>query len=166
MKTITVGFSCHKGFAPGSKIIKLILNRPFSHTYFKFKEDLLEDFTVFHAIGRGLSYVSYTNFKEHNNVVAEFDIEITDELYIELLNDCQKHASIQYGYMQNLGIVLVRGLSRLSITIKRNPFTKGINCSEWVYYILEEIYGNWIDSDPNLVGPDQVFDFLTTDNKV
>lgn len=165
MKTIIIGFSKHKGFAPGSDLIKWFMNKDFSHTYFKFKEDLYDDHTIFHAVGKGLNYISERTFLEHNQPVAEFELPISDELFNELMQDCHKHAGGKYGYFQNLGIALVRGLAKIGITLDRNPIDDGINCSEWGYYILEDIDGKWIHIDPNLVAPDQVYDYLVGRNR-
>ena len=159
MKTIQLGFSTHKKFALFSWLIKKVLNRQFSHSYFKFQENY-SDKTVFHAVGKGLIYISETTFIEQNTTIKEFDLSISDELFLELMEDCHKNAGKDYGFLQNLGIAIIRGLAKLGIIINKNPINDGINCSEWLYYILEEIYGKWIDKDPNLVAPDDVFDFL------
>lgn len=160
MKTIYVGFSRNANSAPGSKVIQLFLNKPFSHTYFKFKEDSYCDHTIFHAVGKGLTYISETNFLNHNTVVFEKAIEINDETYKELLNECHQNAGRKYGFLQNLGILWVRSLNCLGFDLKTNPLDDGINCSEWMYYLLEEIYGRWTDTEPNLVAPDEVYNYL------
>ena len=157
---ICIGFSYRNGFAPGSFIIRKILDTPFSHVYFKYKENDLNHATIYHAVGKGLTYISDTNFHKKNTTIFEFKINISEELFKELKNDCHDHASMDYGFFQNIGLVLVRALDKLGITVKKNPINDGINCSEWAYYILEEIHGKWIDCDPNLVGPDQVYEFL------
>jgi hypothetical protein len=163
---ITIGFSYHKGFAIGSWAIRMFLNKPFSHVYFKYKEKDLNTPTIYHAVGKGLTYISEDNFHKENETVSEFKINISEELFKELKNDCHEHASMDYGFFQNFGIVAVRALARIGIEIKKNPINDGINCSEWAFYILEEIYGKWTECDPNLVGPDQVFDFLKANEKV
>lgn len=160
MKKIAIGFSRARGNLIGSEIIMRVLNRPFSHTYFRFKEDMYEDDTVNHATGHGVNYMAWSRFSEVNLSVKEFPLMISDDLYIELLTDCHRNAGIKYGYWQNLGIAVVRVLKKFSIDIKKNPIDDGINCSEWAYYLLEEIYGKWTDTDPNLVAPDEIYDFL------
>lgn len=164
MKKVYIGFSSHIGFAPGSWLIRVMLNAPFSHTYFKFKNDELLEPTIFHAVGKGLTYISESNFLIHNKPIKEIEILIDDELFNELLNDCHENASKDYAYLQNIGLILVRGLSRIGINLKKNPFTYGINCSEWVAYILNQIdpvFANkFKDIDENLIGPDQIFDYL------
>lgn len=137
------------------------MGRNFSHTYFKFREDLYQDNTICHATGRSINYMSETTFGLHNQTVEEFELPVSQELYNELLQECHKFAGREgYGYFQNLGIVIVKYLNKVGFNLNKNPIDDGINCSEWMYYLLEEIYGKWIDIDPNLVTPDHVYVFL------
>lgn len=157
---ITVGFSRNKNNAIGSLLIRKFMNREFSHVFFKYKEPLFEDATLFHAIGKGLVYMAENTFLSHNVVVDEFELSISQELFNELMMDCHNNAGKDYGFFQNLGIFAIRSLNKIGFNIKKNPINDGINCSEWLYYILEEIYGKWTETDPNLVAPDEVYDFL------
>jgi len=157
---VTIGFSRHRGFAIGSEAIQKFMNKPFSHTYFKFKQPMYKDYTIFHAVGKGLTYISETNFLKHNIIIYEFEIEISEELYKELMVDCHNNAGEHYGFYQNIGLAIVRLLSKIKINLKSNPFNDGINCSEWLYYILAEVYGKWTETEPNLVAPDEVYEFL------
>ena len=125
-----------------------------------FKEDLYSDYTIFHAVGKGLTYISESRFKQNNEIVALFPVTIPDELFSELLEDCHKNAGLKYGFLQNIGIGLVRLANKVGIKVLKNPLNDGINCSEWLYYLLEEIYGKWTDTEPNLVAPDEVYDYL------
>lgn len=160
MKTIYIGFSRHKRFAIGSWAIQKFMNKPFSHTYFKFKEEKYTDHTIFHAVGKGMIYVAEMTFLEKNEIVAEFAIHISDELFDELLQDCHKNASRKYGYLQNLGVVIVRWAAKIGIKMKKNPINDGINCSEWIWWILQEVEGKWTETEPNLVGPDECYNYL------
>lgn len=165
MKTITIGFASHKEFMIGSVAIEWLLNTDFSHTYFKFKEDRFQDHTIFHAVGKGLIYMAETTFVESALVVKEFDLQISDDLFQELMVDCHINAGKDYAYWQNLGILFDRILAKFNIKMLRNPFKYGINCSEWMYYIIEEIDGKWTDTDPNLVAPDEVYNYLLNRKK-
>lgn len=161
MKTITIGFSKNtNSWAIGSLLIRWFMNRPFSHTYLKFKEDQFSDSTISQETGAGCGYISETRFLSVDTVVAEFPIQISDELYAEIMQDCHKYAGVKYGYLQNLGLAYARIMARLGIRLKRNPISDGMNCSEWMCYILMEVYGKWTDLDPNLVAPDDVYSFL------
>lgn len=160
MKTIIIGFSRHKGNAIGSELIQKYMGTKFSHVFFKFKEPHYVDNSIFHAVGRGLSYVSETRFLHSNTIAKEFVITVSDETYYELLNDCQQNSGIKYGFLQNIGILLVDCLNKLGCSISKNPINDGINCSEWVAYLIEEMYGKWTDKDYNLVTPLDVYNYL------
>lgn len=165
MKTIIIGFSKHRGFAIGSWLIRLVLQRPFSHTYFKYKEPEYQDGTVFHAVGKGLIYISETSFLEHNEPVSEFNLSISDDSFAGLMQECHKIAGRDYGYLQNIGIALIRWANKIGFNIKHNPLNDGINCSEWAADVIEEVYGKWTDKDPNLIAPDDVYKYLVSLNK-
>lgn len=165
MKTIIIGFSKSKhSWAIGSDLIRWFMNKDFSHTYFKFKEDLYEDYTICHATGKGIIYMSEQTFSLSNKTVAEFELTISENLFDELLQDCHKYAGANYGYFQNLGIFLVRCLNKIGIKLNKNPIDDGINCSEWLYYLLREVDGEWTKTDPNLIAPDEVYNYLMERN--
>lgn len=162
MKTITIGFSKHKGFAPGSSLIRWYTKRPFSHTYFRFKDETYTDDTIFHAVGKGLIYISSTNFLRDNEVVQEFSLKVNEEMFKIILNVCHQKAGKKYGYKQNLGILLVRQLNKLGFALDKNPLDDGINCSELMFYLLSEVHGQWSKKDPNLITPADIYDFLVS----
>lgn len=159
---IMIGFSKHKGFAPMSNLIRMYMGTPFSHTYLKLKLDCFDKPSVFHAVGKGLILLSYDTFLEHNQVVAEFELDISDDLFKEICNTFHNKASSSYGYLQNLGIILAD-----KFKLNKNPLNDGINCSEWISYCLEEVYPNdWNESkqDFNLITPKQVYNYLVGKN--
>lgn len=159
---ITVGFSYHLGFAPISSLIRWYLGRSFSHTYIKLQLSELEEPSVFHAVGKGVSILSYSNFLKMNVAVKEFELEISEELYLGICNEFHDFAGTSYGALQNLGIILYdKGI------VKKNPFSTGINCSEWVAYCLEEVFPKDWDShsrDFNSIKPSEIYDYL--DNNI
>lgn len=157
MYKVWIGFS--KNHKIGSYLIRCYLDSNFSHTFFRFKDDSFEDSMVFHAVGKGLTFISETNFLKENVRVDEFKLDISEELYIELRNACNKHAGLHYGYLQNIGLVLMK-----IFCLNNNPLNDGINCSEWVAYCLEEIFPEDWDSskmDFNNVSPTDIHDYLS-----
>jgi hypothetical protein len=161
MKTIVIGASRNRQCKVGSLLIQWHMGTNYSHVYFKFQEELYTDATVFHAVGKGMQYVSYTNFLEHNIPVHEFELIISDEIYAELMQDCHKNSGKVYGFLQNLGIFLVDTWNKLPFKkIHRNPIDDGVVCSEWTAWILEDCYGKWTDKDYNLVKPIDIVEYL------
>lgn len=165
MKTIVVGFSKAKSkWEVGSTLIAWWMGEDFSHTYFKFKEDMFQDWTVNQSTGHGINYMAETSFLQNNVSVKEFSLNISDELYLEILTTCHVNAGVSYGYLQNIGILIVDLLAKVKINVRKNPLPIGINCSEWMFYVLEEVYGKWTDKDPALVEPKDVYNFLLSKN--
>jgi hypothetical protein len=160
MKTIYIGFSCSGKI--GSKLISWFMRKPFSHTYLKFQEPWYKDQTIHQATGHGLGYMSENIFNSECTVVKEFPLQISDELFLEVVTNCHNNSGANYGYFQLLGIFMVDVLSKIGIKIKKNPIRGGIICSEWMYDILTEVYGKWTDKDPNLVDPSDIYAFLMT----
>jgi hypothetical protein len=136
------------------------MGRPFSHVYFMYQEPQFSDRTVSQETGHGCAAMAENSFLRINQVVKEVKLEISDELYARIMQDCHDYAGTSYGYLQNLGIGLVRLAAKVGIKIGRNPIDDGMNCSEWAYLILREIYGEWTDKDRNLIGPDDIYAFL------
>lgn len=153
---IKIGFSEPNHFKLGACIIKKYLGTDFSHTYVKFKQERLNDNTIFHAVGMGVVYLSETQFKKNNNQVKEFTLELSEDLYNKVLNKCHSLASNKYAFGQNLGLVIKR-----QFNLNVNPFQDDFNCSELVAYLLVEIWPqDWIGVDLNSVGPDTVYCYL------
>ena len=163
MKTITIGFS-HNNMV-GSRLISWFMRKPFSHTYLKFQEPWYSDQTINQATGHGLGYMSETRFKENNTVVREYSLQISEELFQEVVNNCHRNAGVSYGYLQLVGIFCVTILSKVGIKVSKNPLPSGVICSEWMYDILAEVYGPWTDKDANLVTPADIDSFLQKINK-
>ena len=141
-----------------SVAIRWYLNSEFSHTYFKIQLPGLTDSSVLQANGQGVGICSYMNFKKKNAVIKEFDIEISDELFLEIYNEFHDRSGVKYGYIQNLGILLSE-----QVGLRINPFQDGMVCSEYLAYCLEEIFPddwNSATQDFNLVTPKTVYDYL------
>lgn len=158
---ITIGFSRHKGFAPFSKLLCAYMDTDFSHVYMKFKESNMPDATIYHAVGKGLIYLSEQHFMEHNIVVAEYEFDISEDVHNKIRVDFHTQAGTNYGYLQNLGIALVDVLNKyFNCNIKKNPMAEGINCSEWVGQVLDDAIGDWTKIDPSLIKPSDIRNFL------
>lgn len=160
MAIISFGFSRNSKGKIGSRILCWAMRKKFSHTFFMFKEKMYSDRTVQQSTGHGVASMSETRFLQDNIIVQEFPVAISEALFDEILQECHKYAGCNYGYLQNLGVAIVRLAAKLGIKINKNPLDDGMNCSEWMCYILDEIYGKWTTKDPNLVGPDDVYAFL------
>lgn len=151
MKTITIGFSkSKKKIAIGSWAIRAYMKTEYSHTYLGFYSASLDRNLKYEAVGSGVRFIGENQWKDHAIEVKKYDIQISDANYIELMQNCVGNASIDYGFWQNIGVV-VAAICRL----KKNPFNSGFNCSELVGRILKN-EGYKIEKDLNLLTPKDI----------
>ena len=151
MKTITIGFSkSKKKFAIGSWAIRWYMGTPYSHTYIGFHADKIDRDLKYEAVGSGVRFIGAKLWETHAEEVKSYTIEISDQNYIELMQDCVDNAGINYGYWQNIGIIVAD-----IVGLKKNLFTVGFNCSESVGRILRK-EGYTIDKDLNILTPKDI----------
>lgn len=121
---VTVGFSKHKGFAPLSWLIIWGEKVPFSHTYFKLRQEKLDRVLIYEATGRGVNFINETRWLENNEIVQEMELDIPDINKQNFYRKAIDNLGTPYGYKQLLGLVLVRLLNLVNIKIQ-NPFSDG-----------------------------------------
>lgn len=164
MRTIVIGFSKSKKVLPiGSWLIRMYQGfTEYSHVYIKIpvKPKFPSD-KILHAAEGQVSHYSETAFLKRNEVVCEYEFEVSEEVYFELLRDYFHELSGEdYGVMQNVGIFLVDVFRKFNMSIN-NPFTKGWNCSEYVGEVLKKIFPNHLKySDLNIITPKNVMNIL------
>ena len=163
MKRITVGFSKPKAkFVPFADAIKKIISSDFSHTYIKFKADSFNRVLIYQASGTAVNFVAEERFLDHNTVVAEFDLEVSEEVFNKTLQFAIDQVGTPYGMSQIFGILYVKALGLFGLRTK-NPFPNGSGnyvCSELVAQILKEIIGLQVEQDLDLIDPKEVFELL------
>jgi hypothetical protein len=156
MKTITIGFSRSKKFLPvGSLAIRAYMRTPYSHVYLRFFSESLNRTLIYEAVGVGVRFIGEKQWSKHAVEVASFEVDITDDNYITLLQYCVDHAGLEYGFMQNVGIPL----SKL-FNLESNPFQSGSNCPEEIYKILQ-IAGYKVEGKKDLVTPKDLYKLLS-----
>jgi len=156
MKTITIGFSkSKKKFAIGSWLIRKWMKTPYSHVYLKFRSESLGRILIYEAVGSGVRFIGRKIWEDHAEEVASFDIEITQENYTTLIQYCVDNAGLEYGALQNIGVVFCN-----LFKIKSNPFKKGKNCSEAISDILK-LEGYKFEKESNLIVPKDIFNLLS-----
>lgn len=163
MRKIVVGFSKPKaGFVPFAEAIKKVLGSQFSHTYIKFKADSFNRVLIYQASGTAVNFMAEERFLDHNTVVAEFDLEVSEEVFNKTLQFAIDQVGTPYGMSQIFGILYVKALGLFGLKAK-NPFPNGSGnyvCSELVAQILKEIIGLKVDIDLDLIDPKEVFELL------
>ncbi len=163
MKRITVGFSKPKAkFVPFADAIKKVIGSDFSHTYIKFKADSFNRVLIYQASGTAVNFMAEERFLDHNTVVAEFDLEVSEEVFNKTLQFAIDQVGTPYGMSQIFGILYVKALGLFGLKA-RNPFPNGSGnyvCSELVAQILKEIIGLQVEQDLDLIDPKEVFELL------
>lgn len=158
MTKISIGFSKGKGFAPISWLIKWVEKTPFSHSYITWQADNLDRKMIYEARGAGVRFVGQAMFESHNQVVNEFEFEISDDAKIKLLQWAIDSAGKGYGKWQFVGIGIVRFLKIFGIKI-RNPFSNGDSqyvCTELSGVALV-ILGLMHPIDQDMEGPSELY---------
>lgn len=148
MKKITIGFSkSRKRFALFSYLIKKYLKTSYSHVYIKFQSLSLDRVLIYEAVGGGVRFIGSNLWEKHAEEIKSYTLDISDENYIKLLQYCVDNSGLEYGYLQNIGVVIADFLK-----MKKNPFRTNVNCSEMLGNILK-LEGYEISKDVNLLTP-------------
>lgn len=141
MKKITIGFSTHKKWNIFSALIKMVDRTPYSHTYVVFQSVRLDRGLVYHAAKSFLHFLSLGNFMQVNKVFYEFDIMVSEEQEVKILQICIDRAGLKYGMAAVVGVAMVKFAKLFNFDIE-NPFQDGGKtyfCSELVSLVLEEL---------------------------
>lgn len=157
MKKITIGFSRSiLKFPIGSILIRWYMGTPYSHVYLRFESPSMQRSLIYEAVGAGVRFIGLEKWKTHAKEVDSFQFEISDENYKKLMQFCIDQAGDEYGFMQNIGVVLANILRK-----SNNAFTSGENCSETIGEVLE-LEGFKIEKDLNLLTPKDIHEILST----
>lgn len=155
MKTIGIGFSkSAKKFAIGSLAIRAYMQTDYSHVYVKFYSKSIDRVLIYEAVGSGVRFISQKKWESHAKEMHYYEIEVSDESYMKLMQFCVDNAGEEYAFCQNLGIVIAK-----LFKLNKNPFVSGENCSEIVGKILK-LEGFQICKNINLVTPKDIKNIL------
>lgn len=124
--------------------IKQYLKAPFFHTYFFFPDEGKKGKT-WEATVKGVVTKTRRLWLETHTVIYEYEVEVTEERYQEILNFCKARRGTPYGYLQYIAILL---------NLKRDNGIKRTICSEYVARGAEQelqIEGNLDKIDPKEV---------------
>lgn len=161
MRKLTVVFTkSKKKFPIGSWLIMLGTMKPYSHVALKFESRIFNSPTFYQASDGLVNYMSGTQFDKKHEIIVSYELEVEEEAYSKIREECHEEAGAPYGFMQNIGIVLADIASWVGLKIK-NPFKEGRNCSELLYVHVFSKLG-YKELDPDLVKPHHIEQLLTT----
>jgi hypothetical protein len=142
-----------------SWLIMLWTKKPYSHVALKFESRIFKSPTYYQASDGLVNYMSGTQFDKKHEIVNQYEIEIEDDSYYKIREECHEEAGANYGLMQNVGIMITDVLSFFGIKTK-NPFKKGRNCSELIYIkVLKPMFPT-LKYNPDTIKPHQVENIL------
>lgn len=122
MKTITIGFSTSERWL--SKLIRWMSGSKISHSYIKIPIPDFNEAMVFQASGLTVNYTNYDIFKHEANVIAEYELEVTEGQF-QLAEWVRiTEAGKPYAVKQLFGYVLVLLCRKAGYQVP-NPFADG-----------------------------------------
>jgi hypothetical protein len=130
MKTFIVGFSRSVAwYKIGSTVIQEVEKRNFSHVYIRYTDCLTSEQIISQASHGFVNETNFEIFKKENIVVKEYQIECSEEQYMEMMKFIKKYLGAKYSKLQIL-MIGVKKLLHLK-TVKDFDKTMEFICSEW-----------------------------------
>jgi hypothetical protein len=109
-------------------------------------------------VGTGIRFIGTSTWQNHAMEVESFSIVLNNSNYLDLLRYCVDNSGTDYGFMQNVGVVISNLLK-----LDYNPFKKGKNCSEVIAEILE-LEGYKFNKSKDLITPKDIYLILKNNN--
>lgn len=146
MQKITIGFSTTKKVDLFSKLMGYLIRwsqgTQFSHTYLRYLSQDYERQMVVHASHWFVHTVTYEHFLKESQPLCEFEINVTKDVFEDIMGFTSDRYGVKYGFMQFVGMayrILLKKLFNKTIT---NPLADGertLVCSEFIGEILNLI---------------------------
>lgn len=155
MNTIKLVFTKSKKKLPiGSLLIRWWTKKPYSHVA-RALTMCTWGAGYYQASEGKVNYEHEDVFNTKHKIIREYNIPITKEIKDSVEKMCWQDAGKKYGYLQNLGILLID----LKIT-KHNPWKQGRNCSELIYIkVLKPMFPE-LNYNPDTIKPHEIEEIL------
>ena len=112
----------------------------FSHTFVRIRSKSIDRDLIYQATSSGVHFVGSVLFESSAQVVEEYQIPVSDEDRKRLLRWAVDNAGKPYGYLQLLGIGLIRLAKIVGINIG-NPFSNGDKAYVCCELVAEALQG-------------------------
>jgi len=140
METIIIGFSTHRGPSLLASLIRRAEGTEYSHVYLRVYSESLDRWLVYQASGLAVNFMGFERFLQHNIIIEEYQIQVTQAEKQAILRFCVDEAGVPYGSKWLVGMAWVR-LAKLWFDRKvGNPFPSGqatYACSKLMGYVLK-----------------------------
>lgn len=152
LDTITIGFSRprRRFFPIMAYLVRWYQKTPYSHVYMSFYSESINRTLIYEAVGEGVRFVSPKIWANHAEEVKSYTIQVKRCNAVTLLQYCVDHAGEDYGFMQNVGVLVSKWFK-----LRSNPWPKGKNCSEAMAELLKA-EGYVLPKEPNLMTPKDI----------
>jgi hypothetical protein len=160
MKTIRIG--CSRNNKVGSKLIRWWIGAEYSHVYAVWHLSDQEREIVYQASHGSVNMISHPNFVKNNDVVKEFELELSCKQFKKFSQKCIDLAGEPYSKLQLLQIFLsdVSG-GRLQFKDQR-----GYICSELMAEMLEDFFGAKFEKPRHMITPRDIVDYLVNNKSL
>lgn len=144
--------------------IRLVENTEYSHVRLRWETSWGTQ-AVYEASGTSVKFLGDLAIQQNPaTLLHSFKVTLDDIQYRRLLKLCMDNAGLDYGYLQILGMLLVK-----LFFLKRNPLSRGRKsqvCSEIVGRFLQEILkiGNNLELD--IAGPKDIYSVLEENTNI
>lgn len=140
MSKVVIGFSAPIKRKIGAEAIKLWMGTDFSHVFLQIYSKYTEQTLIYQASHGYVHLITAENFAKENKVIAQFDLQISDEKLKNTIKNAQQLLGRPYGYLGLLRLVL----HKLGTPIIGDG-TKTFHCSELIATLFPELVT--IDAD-------------------
>lgn len=157
MKKLIVGFSRPKGklFPCFSWGIRLFQGwTQYSHVYLKFKSSSLSRDIIYQASGLQVNFIGKKMFYDHVHVIKEFELELTDADYIQMMKFFIDNAGKPYSIKDIIAILF----NKPNLSDGNDSFI----CSELVALVLNRYIGISFNKPLGLLSPKDVYKIINT----
>lgn len=160
---IIIGFSKPKSFKIFSWAIIKGYGTPYSHVYVKFYSAKFDRELYYQASGLSVNFMGSDHFNNHNMVVKEFELSISEESGVAMIQYAIDTAGAPYGISQIFWMAYVR-LGEILGKKWSSPKNDGEHtfvCSELASIVLEKFVGIKLPSIPDDMTPLAVYSLLS-----
>jgi hypothetical protein len=137
-----------------SRLIRLVEGTKYSHVRLHWINSVGADI-VYEAGGTSVKFKGkLAQIAKPVEIIDSYQVEINKDRYKKLVKLCMENAGIEYGFLQLVGILLVR-----IFNLKYNPLSRGRSsqvCSEIVGVFLQDILGIGKELNLDIAGPKDI----------
>lgn len=121
MKTLTIGFSRPKKSTIFSRLIEYTDDTAYDHVYIKWNWAVINRDVIYQASKFAVNFESNVTFDSHATTIESYDMEISDECHIDIIQFCMDNCNKPYSIRSLFGFALVKMCSKFGKKV-HNPF--------------------------------------------